>query len=362
MSKDANIIKGKDIQPGVRNINGYERLGKTRSVSSLSKKIQFSFSVCCEQWLSGRRCRVKESTFIKYRTILDKHVLPRLGICCPLNFSTEFFDKYTEELLLQDNLSPKTVHDILAVLHGILKYAAEKHPDIFPFCQIHYPKVAKKEMRVLSQDEQIRFVTFLLQNMDPCKFGVLLALLTGLRIGELCALRWDCILDKDKVIHIRKTLQRLCSADKADAQKTKVVIGPPKSDTSIRTIPLTNNLAELCRKMKPHSAAAYVLTGTETYMEPRTLQYRLEKYTKACSLHDVHFHTLRHTFATHAVEAGFDVKSLSEILGHASIQITLDRYVHASLDLKRKNMEKIEAAGMGLTLSNGKAEEVVGDT
>lgn len=362
MPKDVNIIKGKDIQPGVRNINGYERPGKTSSVSSLSKKIQFPFSVCCEQWLSGRRCCVKESTFIKYRTILDKHVLPRLGLCCPSNFSTEFFDEYTEELLLQDNLSPKTVHDILAVLHGILKYAAEKHPDIFPFCQIRYPKVAKKEMRVLSQDEQNRFVTFLLQNMDSCKFGVLLALLTGLRIGEICALRWNCVSEKDKAIHIKKTLQRLCSADTADAQKTKVVIGPPKSDTSIRTIPLTNNLAELCRKMKSHSAAVYVLTGTEAYMEPRTLQYRLKKYTEACALHDVHFHTLRHTFATNAVEAGFEVKSLSEILGHASIKITLDRYVHASLALKRKNMEKLEAAGMGLAQSTSKATKAAGDT
>ena len=362
MPKDVNIIKGKDIQPGVRNINGYERPGKTSSVSSLSKEIQFSFSVCCEQWLSGRRCRVKESTFIKYRTILDKHILPGLGSCRPSDFSTEFIDDYTGKLLLQDELATKTVHDILAVLHGVLKYAAEKHPGIFPFCQIHYPKVAKKEMRVLSQDEQNRFVTFLLQNMDSCKFGVLLALLTGLRIGEICALRWNCVSEKDKAIHIKKTLQRLCSADTADAQKTKVVIGPPKSDTSIRTIPLTNNLAELCRKMKSHSAAVYVLTGTEAYMEPRTLQYRLKKYTEACALHDVHFHTLRHTFATNAVEAGFEVKSLSEILGHASIKITLDRYVHASLALKRKNMEKLEAAGMGLAQSTSKATKAAGDT
>lgn len=103
---------------------------------------------------------------------------------------------------------------------------------------------------------------------------------------------------------------------------------------------------EVCRRMKPQSSAAYVLTGTEAFMEPRTLQYRLEKYTQACGLEGVHFHTLRHTFATRAVEVGFEVKSLSGILGHTSVTITLDRYVHASLELKRDNMQKLKVVGL----------------
>ena len=92
--------------------------------------------------------------------------------------------------------------------------------------------------------------------------------------------------------------------------------------------------------------AAYVLTGTEHYMEPRVLQYRLKKYTTACGLEDVHFHTLRHTFATRAVEVGFEIKSLSEVLGHATTAITLERYVHSSSELKRINMDKLTAAGL----------------
>lgn len=114
----------------------------------------------------------------------------------------------------------------------------------------------------------------------------------------------------------------------------------------MRTIPMTEYAAGLCRHMKPQSSAAYVLTGTDAFMEPRVLQYRLEKYTQACGLEGVHFHTLRHTFATRAVEVGFEIKSLSEILGHASVTITLDRYVHSSLELKRDNMQKLNAAGM----------------
>ncbi len=183
--------------------------------------------------------------------------------------------------------------------------------------------------------------------MDTCKFGVLLTLFTGVRIGELCALQWGNISLKEQTIRIDATLQRLRDTSTADnpGSRTRIVIGTPKSDTSIRTIPITDYTAELCEKMNPHSSAAYVLTGTENFMEPRTLQYRMEKYTRECGLEGVYFHTLRHTFATHAVEVGFEIKSLSEVLGHATTTITLDRYVHASLVLKRDNMKKLAAAG-----------------
>ena len=93
--------------------------------------------------------------------------------------------------------------------------------------------------------------------------------------------------------------------------------------------------------MNPQSPTAFVLTGTSDYMEPRTLQYRMEKYTAECGLEGVHFHTLRHTFATRCVEVGFEIKSLSEILGHANTTITLERYVHSSMELKRHNMNKL---------------------
>lgn len=134
--------------------------------------------------------------------------------------------------------------------------------------------------------------------------------------------------------------------DQCREAKTKIVIGSPKSDTSIRTIPISDYAAELCREMNPKSPAAFILTGTSDYMEPRTLQYRMERYTETCGLEGVHFHTLRHTFATRCVEVGFEIKSLSEILGHSNTTITLDRYVHSSMDLKRDNMNKLSAVGL----------------
>ena len=197
-------------------------------------------------------------------------------------------------------------------------------------------------MRVLSKEEQIKFIQYLLTDTDECKFGTLLALLTGMRIGEICALKWENISLNDGIIKITSTMQRLSNFEENRNSKTKIIISDPKSDNSVRIIPLSNSSIEICKKFKASSPSAYVLSGSSScFVEPRTLQYKMEKYTKDCSLENVHFHTLRHTFATRCVEVGFEIKSLSEILGHSTPQITLERYVHSSLELKRNNMNKL---------------------
>ena len=369
MSKGENIFKRKDGRWEARYIMGYELSGKIKygfcygkTYKEAKEKVtkfkaamvsgspppatgsRHRFAFYCDEWLQLRKAKVKEATYIKYDTALNRHIKPRLGGCFPLGITGSLIDDFTRELL-EEELAPKTVHDILVVLHGVLKYTATRFPGIIPAVEINYPKCSRKEMRVLSREEQQRFIAYLLADMDECKFGVLLTLFTGVRIGELCALQWGSISLRDKTIRIAATLQRLRDTDHSGTTRTRIVIGSPKSDTSVRTIPMTAYTAELCGKMRPGSATAYVLTGTDAYMEPRALQYRMEKYTRECGLEGVHFHTLRHTFATRAVEVGFEIKSLSEVLGHANTTITLDRYVHSSMELKRDNMSKLEAVG-----------------
>lgn len=369
MKKGENIFKRKDGRWEARYIKGYELSGKIKygfcygktykeakekvtkckaaiiggkPLPSANPRNRFAFY--CDEWLRQRKAKIRESTYIKYNTILEKHIKPKLGGCYPLGISTGVIDGFTKELLDGDGLSVKTVHDILTVLHGILKCIAEQFQGIFPTIKIAYPKEIRKKMRVLSRDEQKRFAEYLLESTDFCKFGILLMLFTGLRIGELCALRWEDINTREKTVSVSATMQRLHSFD--TAEKTKILIGAPKSDTSVRTIPLTDNVAELCRKFAVRNPSAYILTGTHEFMEPRSLQYRIEKYTKECGLDGVHAHTLRHTFATRAVEVGFEIKSLSEVLGHANTTITLERYVHSSMELKRSNMDKLAAVGL----------------
>lgn len=371
MAKGENIFKRKDGRWEARYIKGHELSGKIRygfcygktykeakekvtkckaalamggTPKPASGKQRFAFY--CDEWLRLKETQVRESTLVKYRSVLEKHVKPKLGGVYPLGFSTEFINEFSRELLFEEGLSPKSVRDILMVVSGVLKHTAARFPGAFPVCEVNYPKVPKKEMRVLSREEQERFVSYMMTDTDECKFGLLLALFTGVRIGELCALKWENISVEDGTVRIVSSLQRLQVTDGDGGAKTHIVIGQPKSDTSKRVIPMTEALSELCRRMRPEDGSTYVLTGTEEFMDPRVLQYRIEKYTGDCDLKGVHCHTLRHTFATRAVEVGFEIKSLSEVLGHATTSVTLERYVHSSMELKRSNMNKLAAVGL----------------
>lgn len=302
-----------------------------------------SLSYYCDEWLILSRNHVKESTYVKYRTIIEKHIKPMLGAYLPQNLNTFVIENFSYELLKgEKKLSSKTVKDILTILHSILKHIRKQDPEALPEIEIIYPKEQIKEMRILSFEEQNCFIQYLLKDMDSVKFGILLALLTGLRIGEICALRWGDVSLEGQTVSVEFTMQRLQRLDEESLSKTKILIGDAKTGHSKRVIPLNNYTLSLCKKMYVADPEAYVLTGrADKFFEPRLLQYRLKKYTKECQLKDVHFHVLRHTFATRCVEVGFETKSLSEILVHTSIKITLDRYVHPSMELKRSNMEKL---------------------
>ena len=195
-------------------------------------------------------------------------------------------------------------------------------------------------MRVLSQDEQQRLESYLLNDMDIYKFGVLLTLYTGLRIGELCALQWK---DVDTgSITVRKTMQRL---QKLSGFGSEVVLGSPKTKTSARIIPLPSFLGAYIERFKQgQDPTGYVLsTEKKPIVEPRVMQYKFKKYMEDVNIDGATFHTLRHSFATRCVDKyNFEIKTLSELLGHSTIEMTLNRYVHSSMDLKRSNMERLQ--------------------
>lgn len=301
------------------------------------------FAECCDNWLRTKQGRVKDATYVKYVSAIENHIKPQLGSLEVTTLSTAEVEQFGENLLNKESLSDKTVKDILILLRAIITYAGNTFP--MPSIEIIYPKEEPRETRVLSLLEQQRFMEYLQPDANRTHFGILLALATGLRLGELCALRWGDISLPEKTLTVRCTMQRLPNPSGGVGQRTKIVFSTPKSKTSLRVIPLTDSALALCRLWCCDNANAFVLTGTEDYMEPRTLQNCLKRDTLACGLEGVHFHTLRHTFATRCVEVDFEIKSLSEILGHSSTRITLDRYVHSSMELKRKNMAKLEAIG-----------------
>jgi len=295
-----------------------------------------------ENWLETIKNSVKESTFVRYSSLLRLHIVPYWQGWSIRDITTFQAEKYVLSLLT-GSLSPKTAVDILILLKSIFKYAERVgFSMVCDFSQITMPKEKNTPMRVLNQREYRELTGFLLENTNFSKLGVLLSLCTGLRIGELCALKWENIDLKDRILQVKHTMQRIQNPSGDGGTKTKIVITEPKSAASVREIPIPKTLMPLLRKMKPDDPTAYFLSGSPgKFIEPRTLQKRFKTYIKSVGIADANYHATRHTFATRAVEIGFDVKSLSEILGHSNVQTTLGLYVHPSFELKRKYMDRV---------------------
>lgn len=315
---------------------------KQQYYMTATKKIPPVYASLCitdltERWLEHIKNKVKLSTYRKYEGLCRNHIQTRIGNI-PLKFvSKAAIGSFSQELKSGGRrgggeLSVKTVNDILIILSLAFDFAQEEYDILLP--KVNSIREEKKEARVLSSEEHKRLTAYLLKDIDDYKFAVLLALNTGIRIGELCALKWEDITDK--YIIIDKTMQRL----KGDRYGTNIVVGTPKTDSSKRIIPLPEFLVPLADKFRKEGR--YVIsTNRSPYCEPRTVQQRFKEITREVGLEDVTFHTLRHTFATRCIEAGFDVKTLSEILGHSDVKTTLNRYVHSSFELKQQNMAKL---------------------
>lgn len=301
------------------------------------------------EWLKYTEETVKVSTYSRYFNLVEKHIVPyfeRVKITDLNNLMVEEFvqEKYRNGRLdKKGGLSPKSVHDIYSVLIQIIKYAEKKnYIDHFNY-DITLPKLEEYSCNVFSNADKIKLEQYVRLNTDLKKLGILLVIYTGIRIGELCALKWSDVDIENGILSINKTLQRIKNTDTDCDSKTKIIIGKPKSQKSIRMIPLQSFLIETLKKFKnKYSNNSYLLTGSEwKYTEPRAYEKTYKKYLEECHLPNIKFHALRHTFATMAVEKDFDPKSLSEILGHSTVRFTLDRYVHPSDKIKRENMERM---------------------
>ncbi len=307
----------------------------------------------CDRWLSANSARLKPSSRAKYRTDIEKHIKPFFGEKLPGEILPEEIDDFTRSLMNGKGLSPKTVRSILALFRSILSYMEKRSGEKLVNLEITYPKSHRKNTRVLDEKEESALVRLLAQETDACKFGVYLALRTGMRIGEVCALRWCDISFEAATISVCRTALRLPrdipgnvpapGPGEDGSPRTALVTGTPKSESSLRVIPLMPDIAALCERFRPEDSSAFLLTGMDRCLDPRKLQRHLKRYLEECGIEEVHFHTLRHTFATRCVEAGFDVKTLSEILGHSNIGITMNLYVHPNLDLKRENMIRLKS-------------------
>lgn len=294
------------------------------------------FSQAAEEWLAELSGRRKISTYVKYETAYRTHLDSIIGSCrLSSGMSQELREKIFDHLS-EKELSESLQKSVICVANQILVFASRHYLAGIPLLAHPPAKIKKKRVRTFSIAEQTILLECIYGRMDKFMAAVLLCLYVGLRLGELCALRWTDIDFNGKVLTVNRTVQRIAGPD--HITKTVLLENPPKSESSRRTIPLTLELLEILSGLKREQLYVF---GGEKPLEPRTMQYRFKKLLKEAGIDDRTFHTLRHTFATNCVENGMDVKALSELLGHSDVKITLNRYVHPTMDSKRKQLGEL---------------------
>lgn len=326
-----------------------EAIAETTRQNALSSLYENPlFEDVLTRWLSHNVIRQKRATVTKYRFLIEQHLVPDLGAFRMDELSATMLNAYLTEKLQngridgKGGLSPSTVRSLSILIRSAVKFAADEGWCAPMKSPIYKPTLSKKDLSVLTVEQQRRLEQYCQKTADSTAVGIMLSLHAGLRIGEICALSWDDVDENAKIISVRHTVARVQNPERAPG-KTMLIEDSPKTEASIRQIPISSVLWPVLENAKSHKNTGYILSETAQFLNPRTLEYRYHKALKTCGLDDVNFHTLRHTFATRCIEVGVDVKSLSEMLGHANTSVTLETYVHSSMTLKRTQLEKLAA-------------------
>lgn len=370
--KGENIYKRNDGRWEGRYKYGFDKNGKTKYKSVYSKtygeckqklilaknvqlkqkkniKLSWTVEEMILMWIESIRINVKQSTINTYVTIVNNHIFPIMEKMPVSMITTEFLNQYVIEKMEngrvdgKGGLSAKTVQNIISILKSAFKYAEKTYGIYNPTVSVILPKINKKEIEVLTEKEIKIIQNYCRSQKDYFSLLFDLCLFTGIRIGEVCALQCNDIDFENGILNIQKTTQRI--KNKQGQRKTKVIIDVPKTQKSVRKIPLPqiilSKLQNFMSLYKKKNSDFLFSFDNKKPLDVRTVQKRFSSTLCKCHIRKVKFHIIRHTFATKWVNSNFDVKSLSEILGHSSVTITLSLYVHSSMETKRKQIDQL---------------------
>ena len=291
-----------------------------------------------DRWLAVEmRYCVKPSSFQTYERIYRKHILPRLGELDIAGIDQLAIQGFLDALS-RAGLSESTIRGVYRLLSAGIRSAQEAGLIRKTPCRkIRLHAQENREQRVLNlrEQDQLRSVA-----IESAEIPVLLGLYAGMRLGEICALKWSDVNWEKGAVAVRRTVQRLYDGE-GEAAHTVLVAGMPKSARSCRVLPLPGFILELLQKLREGAQSDYVFGKGERAAEPRTMQRQFQRLAQRAGVQDVHFHTLRHSFATRLIEIGVDIKTVSTLLGHSSAKTTLDFYAHSLIDQQRAAVEKL---------------------
>lgn len=298
------------------------------------------------EWLELYVKPLKQRTYERYKDICNLHIIGGLGKFELDELTPLILQKHVNEVKANGNhknggeLSANTVNGIITVIQSSLKRANELGiAKTYHAGAIQRPKVEETEVRCFTVKEQKLIEKAVLEAPKRKLLGVIIALYTGLRIGELLALDFSSVDMQKRTITVKET----CYESKDNNGRFAKLTDTTKSHRT-RVIPFPRQLLPIFKELKAHSKSGYVIENARgEQMSVRSYQKSFEKLIDKLGVSELSFHALRHTFATRALESGMDVKTLSEVLGHKSATVTLNRYAHSMIEHKRNAMDKFGA-------------------
>lgn len=336
----------KDVDENNRKIYGYvygktytEAKSKRQDITSNLKKqiVKCSNNIVdyyINSWLLQKKIEVKESTYSNYYGVIENHIRPYFKDYKLKQLSEEIISNFILKKI-KDGLSSKTIKDIGILLKQLLIFMELN-------LKVVTPKVSKNQIKILKSEDKSIIINYIKEHPNYDTFGMLLALFMGLRIGEICALRVKDIDLDNQIIYITHSVKRVKDFD-SNTKKTKLIIDTPKSDSGIRELPIPNEIFSFVTEIKKQYSndENFIVTNKPMLVDPRGYYYRYERILKKSGFDNYDFHTLRHTFATDCINLGCDAKTLSELLGHSDVKISLSVYVHPSKQLKTSYMNRL---------------------
>ncbi len=312
-----------------------------------------SMAEVMELWIKEQEPSWKRTTCGSYRQAAYKYIIPKIGDIRADKVDEKVLEAFAESIRreAEEPVCDRYVRNICSIAIRALKYVKKKYHYAIIIPENQVTQVKRGQAPLPGKQELAALERYLAGHVgdDPygtC-LGILTAFYTGMRIGEVCALTWGNVSLEEGVISIRKNLQRVKSQQPGketgeEKSNTEILVQTPKTGTSSRLVPIPPVLFPLLRQYRGEETAYIIRGRRKAWVEPRTLQYRFAKILDACGIKRFNFHLLRHAFATRCIDSGFDVKSLSEILGHSSVQVTLNLYVHSSMQHKKELMGRFE--------------------
>lgn len=309
------------------------------------KQSKFRFADILYQWFESNQIRLKGATEAKYLNIIETHIIPELGEIKISKINSMIVNSFLEKKLqcggIKDKsiLSPSYVKTMAIIIEAAIKYAVSEGLCPPLKTPIHKPTIPKKELTVLSESAESDLTQFLLCEESHVALGSLLALQVGLRIGEVCALRWCDIDFKNDIIHVRHTVSRVSAH--SENQKTMLILDTPKTESSLRDLPIPSTLKDILWKAYLRRKSEFIVSDDLNFVGTRTFDYQYRRMLETNGIQIINFHTLRHTFATRCAESGMDAKTLSLLLGHSTASTTLNIYVHPSMEIMKQQIERV---------------------